>query len=98
VLLTTAKLSPSLVFVNRPERCCWTCEKAAVMAGSCRMAGLDKKLLCTSGTQAETTRLGNMHVARAAVDATETRLEACVQGREHRIVPCDCYPIRSRRN
>lgn len=45
------------------------------------MAGSEIKLLCTSGTQAEDTRLANM--PRTA--ATETRLESCARCRGHHI-------------
>lgn len=82
VLLTTPKLRPSLLFVNRLERFCWTCANADMIASSCRMAGSEIKLLCTSGTQAEDTRLENM----LSTAATETRLESCARCRGHHIL------------
>lgn len=72
-MLTTAKLSPSVVVLtNRLERFCWTCAKAAVMASSCRMAGSEIKPLYTSGTQAEEARQEKMPSTAATGTASES--------------------------
>lgn len=90
VLLTTPKLRPSLLFGNRLDRFCWTCANADMTASFCRMAGSEIKLLCTSGTQAEDTRLENM--PRTAT--TETRLESCARCRGHHILICGVVPSK----
>lgn len=82
-LLTTAKLSPSLVvLMNRLERFRWTSAKAAATSSSARTAGSEINPLCTSGTHAEETR----HVKMLRIAATKTKAESCERCRRHHIL------------